>query len=61
MAVIQFRDKKTGQKVNDTDLFIMHDKVWRDNNYTTESQEHTVDFEDFIDECPDIYWVVLDS
>ncbi len=55
---IEFFIKSTGLIVAETDgyLFVMSNKVYRDNQHSTESQEASVSFEDFIEEMPDIDW-----
>ena len=49
---------KTVIKDSDDYLFVMNNKVYSDSGYYCESQEQTVQFEDFIKERPDLDWYV---
>lgn len=51
---IKFYIKETGKVLDNTGAtyFIMDDKVYCDNEFCTESQESSVSFHDFVEECP---------
>ena len=52
--MIEFFEKKSGRILPSNDIyFLMNNKVYCDNGYTTESQEQTVMFDDFISDCSD--------
>ena len=57
---IEFFYTETGNAIKKQDskdtLFVMNDKVYSDNFEYCESQEATVQFEDFIKECTDLSW-----
>lgn len=44
---------------SDDTLFVMNGKVFSDNFESCESQDATVQFEDFIKECNDLGWRVV--
>lgn len=58
---IQFYDKETGRVLENTDdyYFVMNDLVYCDNDFSTESQEASVSFDEFIKECPAIGWRMI--
>lgn len=58
---IQFYRKDNGTILTDTDdfYFVMNDEVYCDNGKSYESQEPTVQFEDFIMKCPELGWRIV--
>lgn len=53
---IEFYIKETGEIIEQPDchFFVMSNEVYCDSGFSTESQEATVTFEDFIKECPHV-------
>lgn len=59
---IRFYHKDTGNLVSHSDakdfLFVMNNKVYADNCKSVESSSSVVNFEDFIEERPDLKWII---
>ena len=62
---IEFYHKYTGLVIPDRTsnnyYFVMNNEVYRDNQYSCESQEASVDFDTFVEEVPDIIWRIVND
>lgn len=57
---IEFFNIETGETIPAGDHFVMYNRVFCDNYWSTESQEATVMFDDFIEECSHVGWRVVE-
>lgn len=54
---IRFYDKRTEETITEGYHFVDgNGDVYKDNGWYTESQEATVDFDHFVELCPNIGW-----